>query len=109
MSSSEFWQIALMMMRRFLRWFFQNRETGGVTNYSEQAIRTLIKWAGDDPEREGLRDTPSKPPSGPGWLHEINVVAGAIIPHSSGPTFPNAGLKLRQQIDFALDSAEGEG
>jgi GTP cyclohydrolase I len=25
-----------------------------------QAVRTLIKWAGDDPEREGLLDTPSR-------------------------------------------------
>jgi GTP cyclohydrolase I len=24
----------------------------------QQAVRTLIRWAGDDPEREGLRDTP---------------------------------------------------
>jgi GTP cyclohydrolase I len=24
------------------------------------AIRTLIRWAGDDPEREGLRDTPKR-------------------------------------------------
>ena len=28
-------------------------------NVSE-AIRTLIRWAGDDPEREGLRDTPQR-------------------------------------------------
>jgi GTP cyclohydrolase I len=27
---------------------------------AEQAIRTLLRWAGDDPEREGLRDTPSR-------------------------------------------------
>ncbi|MDA1090380.1 MAG: GTP cyclohydrolase I FolE [Proteobacteria bacterium] len=27
---------------------------------AEDAIRTLIKWAGDDPEREGLLDTPSR-------------------------------------------------
>src|SRR3569623_371007 len=26
----------------------------------EEAIRTLIRWAGDDPEREGLRDTPMR-------------------------------------------------
>ena len=25
---------------------------------AEAAVRTLIEWAGDDPEREGLRDTP---------------------------------------------------
>ncbi len=26
----------------------------------EDAVRTLIRWAGDDPDREGLRDTPSR-------------------------------------------------
>lgn len=27
---------------------------------AEAAIRTLLEWAGDDPEREGLRDTPER-------------------------------------------------
>lgn len=27
---------------------------------AEQAVRTLIAWAGDDPGREGLRDTPQR-------------------------------------------------
>ncbi|MGE0211875.1 MAG: GTP cyclohydrolase I FolE [Parvibaculaceae bacterium] len=27
---------------------------------AEDAVRTLIAWAGDDPEREGLRDTPRR-------------------------------------------------
>lgn len=27
---------------------------------AEDAIRTLIRWAGDDPEREGLKDTPKR-------------------------------------------------
>jgi GTP cyclohydrolase I len=27
---------------------------------AEQAVRTLIRWAGDDPRREGLLDTPSR-------------------------------------------------
>ncbi|MBF0244333.1 MAG: GTP cyclohydrolase I FolE [Planctomycetes bacterium] len=27
---------------------------------AEQAVRTLIRWAGDDPTREGLLDTPSR-------------------------------------------------
>ncbi|MBN8958995.1 MAG: GTP cyclohydrolase I FolE [Rhizobiales bacterium] len=27
---------------------------------SEDAVRTLIRWAGDDPDREGLRATPSR-------------------------------------------------
>src|SRR5215469_12451839 len=27
---------------------------------AEAAVRTLIRWAGDDPDREGLRATPSR-------------------------------------------------
>ena len=27
---------------------------------AEAAVRTLIEWAGDDPDREGLRDTPGR-------------------------------------------------
>ncbi|MEQ9449225.1 MAG: GTP cyclohydrolase I, partial [Rhodospirillaceae bacterium] len=27
---------------------------------AEAAVRTLINWAGDDPDREGLQDTPSR-------------------------------------------------
>jgi len=28
--------------------------------HAEEAVRTLILWAGDDPAREGLRDTPGR-------------------------------------------------
>ena len=27
---------------------------------AEQAVSTLIRWAGDDPGREGLQDTPAR-------------------------------------------------
>lgn len=27
---------------------------------AQQAVRTLIRWAGDDPDREGLADTPAR-------------------------------------------------
>ncbi|HVH84013.1 MAG TPA: GTP cyclohydrolase I, partial [Steroidobacteraceae bacterium] len=27
---------------------------------AEEAVRTLMRWAGDDPAREGLRDTPQR-------------------------------------------------
>jgi GTP cyclohydrolase I len=27
---------------------------------AEEAVRTLLRWAGDDPEREGLRETPQR-------------------------------------------------
>jgi len=31
-----------------------------VPDHVQQAIRTLIEWAGDDPAREGLIDTPKR-------------------------------------------------
>ena len=31
-----------------------------VPGHVEEAIRTLLTWAGDDPEREGLSDTPKR-------------------------------------------------
>jgi GTP cyclohydrolase IA len=39
----------------------QAKTKRGVTKAdAEAAVRVLIEWAGDDPEREGLRDTPSR-------------------------------------------------
>ena len=38
-----------------------NIESESVTREeAEQAVRTLIRWAGDDASREGLRDTPAR-------------------------------------------------
>ena len=35
--------------------------TGAITrDMAEEAVRTLLAWAGDDPKREGLRDTPRR-------------------------------------------------
>lgn len=31
-----------------------------VPDHVQEAIRTLIRWSGDDPQREGLRDTPAR-------------------------------------------------
>lgn len=31
-----------------------------VPNEVQEAVRTLLRWAGDDPEREGLLDTPAR-------------------------------------------------
>jgi len=35
-------------------------ETRPSRDEAERAIRTLLLWAGDDPDREGLRDTPAR-------------------------------------------------
>jgi len=37
------------------------KPTQNVTqSQAEDAVRTLLQWAGEDPEREGLRDTPTR-------------------------------------------------
>ena len=38
-----------------------NPESKAVTReQAEQAVRTLLRWSGDDPDREGLHDTPRR-------------------------------------------------
>lgn len=42
---------------------FDPREVDGkivVPDDVQQAVRTLLRWAGDDPDREGLQDTPAR-------------------------------------------------
>ena len=34
--------------------------SAGVPEEVQEAVRTIIRWAGDDPDREGLRDTPRR-------------------------------------------------
>jgi len=38
----------------------ESEETNGIPQDVTEAVRTLIRWAGDDPDREGLRDTPRR-------------------------------------------------
>jgi GTP cyclohydrolase I len=38
----------------------ENGETCEIPQDVSEAIRTLIRWAGDDPDREGLLDTPRR-------------------------------------------------
>ncbi len=40
--------------------FRQNLEKSISRDEAEKAVETLIRWAGDDPSREGLRDTPRR-------------------------------------------------
>lgn len=37
-----------------------DRHNGIARDEAEAAVRTLLRWAGDDPAREGLRDTPKR-------------------------------------------------
>ena len=38
----------------------EQRKAGPTQSEAEAAVRTLIEWAGDDPDREGLLDTPGR-------------------------------------------------
>ena len=38
----------------------EQRKSGPTQSEAEAAVRTLIEWAGDDPDREGLLDTPGR-------------------------------------------------
>ena len=38
----------------------ESDEGNGIPEHVTEAIRTLIRWAGDDPDREGLLDTPRR-------------------------------------------------
>lgn len=37
-----------------------NRDDAPSREQAEEAVRTLLRWAGDDPDREGLLDTPAR-------------------------------------------------
>ena len=34
--------------------------TGVTQEQAEEAVRTLLRWSGEDPQREGLLDTPKR-------------------------------------------------
>ncbi|MEX2449489.1 MAG: GTP cyclohydrolase I FolE [Rhodospirillales bacterium] len=38
----------------------KSADTQPTRKQAEEAVRTLILWAGDDPDREGLKDTPAR-------------------------------------------------
>ena len=38
----------------------KTRKRAATREAAEEAVRTLLRWAGEDPRREGLRDTPSR-------------------------------------------------
>src|SRR6202171_929838 len=47
---------------------------------AEAAVRTLLRWAGDDPMREGLRDTPKRVVSAyQDWFSGYSIDPGAYL------------------------------
>ena len=66
-----------------------------------QAVRTLIRWAGDDPDREGLRDTPARVARA--W-REYAIGYGEDPAHHLSRTFEEVGgydeIVLLKDIPF---------
>jgi GTP cyclohydrolase I len=58
---------------------------------AEAAVRTLIRWAGDDPDREGLRDTPRR------------------VAKAYGELFSGYGEDPRAILDRVFEEVEGYG
>jgi len=58
---------------------------------AEAAVRTLIRWAGDDPEREGLRDTPRR------------------VAKAYGDLFSGYDQDARAILDRVFEEVEGYG
>ena len=47
---------------------------------AEAAVRTLLRWAGDDPMREGLHDTPKRVVNAYGdWFSGYSIDPGAYL------------------------------
>ena len=62
----------------------------------EDAIRTLIKWTGDDPSREGLLDTPKRVARAWRGGDDVFGQAGQRLRPTSqpSPTLPEAQARL---------------
>jgi GTP cyclohydrolase I len=67
----------------------------------QEAVRTLIRWAGDDPDREGLLDTPAR--VGRAWKEYANGY-GEDPAHHLSRTFEEVGgydeIVLLKDIPF---------
>ena len=65
-----------------------------VPEHVQAAVRTLIEWAGDDPMREGLLDTPpSELPS----THKIDFVDTFVMLSAKTATLENQAFLAQVQ------------
>jgi len=69
---------------------------------AEAAVRTLIRWAGDDPSREGLRDTPGRVLGAyEEWFQGYNEDPDAILDRTFSETGGYREMVLLRDIRFA--------
>lgn len=76
-------------MRGALKTFSSPQAVGRPTREAaEEAVRTLIRWAGDDPKREGLAETPARVVKAYAeWFEGYTLDPAEIL----GRTFEEAG------------------
>ena len=68
---------------------------------AEAAVRTLIRWAGDDPGREGLIDTPARVVRAyEEWFKGYGEDASAILDRSFSETGGYSEMVLLRDIHF---------
>ena len=67
---------------------------------AEQAVRTLIRWAGDDPDREGLVETPARVARAyEQWPRDLDAIALGLFGLS--PRNLVVGLSLLRGVSHA--------
>src|SRR6202161_85364 len=58
----------------------RTKKRGVTRETAEAAVRTLLRWAGDDPMREGLRDTPKRVVNADSdWFSGYSIDPGAYL------------------------------
>ena len=68
---------------------------------AEAAVRTLIRWAGDDPRREGLKDTPDRVLRAYGeWFGGYGEDPVALLERTFGESGGYDGMVLLRDIRF---------
>jgi GTP cyclohydrolase IA len=68
---------------------------------AEAAVRTLINWAGDDPDREGLQDTPSRVIRAyEEWFAGYELTPSLILERTFGEVAGYTDLVVLRDISF---------
>ena len=68
---------------------------------AEEAVRTLIRWAGEDPRREGLRDTPGRVTRAYGeWFEGYETEPAALLRRTFEDVGGYDGLVTLRDIPF---------
>ena len=76
-------ELALTGLREEPRWQLKPRRPGRIE--IEQAVRTLIAAAGDDPDREGVAETPARVARAYGeWFSGYSIDPAAILERTFG-------------------------